>query len=395
MAAIVDHPAFQTVGPATPAHRSRAIDALRGMAVVLVLFRHPVLAPETAGKLRPLATFLHRFGWTGVDLFFVLSGFLIGGLLLTESRRSGTVDVRRFLIRRAFKIYPGYVALIGYAIIFHIRHEHVGWGIALRAFAPNFFHVQNYIGSPQGHTWTLAVEEHFYLLLPLVVLWLARRGSLSRIPLITLLVIVGCTALRLLNLGRPFNAFTHMSPTHLRIDSLFFGVLLAHWHGARPNALKFLMARPELLILTGISLVSPFAVVDQTHPFSWTVGYGFLYTGYGCLLMGIVALSERGSSPIPFAGPITFGLAIIGFNSYSIYLWHTLFALAPVEHRLAVGWLLNWTPAWRWCAAMMTYASVATLAGIVMATVIERPMLAFRERCFPSKSKGLPPKDIR
>src|SRR5690348_13300609 len=88
------------------------LDFLRGVAILLVLGRHSVISQRDAGFLRPLATAWHRIGWTGVDLFFVLSGFLVGGLLFKELRKSSHLDVRRFLIRRAFKIWPSYYAFL-------------------------------------------------------------------------------------------------------------------------------------------------------------------------------------------------------------------------------------------------------------------------------------------
>src|SRR5262245_48091619 len=101
---------------ARPARTRRLeLDVLRGVAILLVLQHHPQLSPLwRSGILQPVALSLWRFSWSGVDLFFVLSGFLIGGLLLDELRRTGTLDVRRFFIRRAFKIWPSYFVLLAW-----------------------------------------------------------------------------------------------------------------------------------------------------------------------------------------------------------------------------------------------------------------------------------------
>ena len=85
---------------AAKSSRNLQLDILRGIAIVLVLIRHPVMRPDEAGSLSPVAKILHNFGWTGVDLFFVLSGFLIGGLLIKEIKNSSRLDVKRFIIRR-------------------------------------------------------------------------------------------------------------------------------------------------------------------------------------------------------------------------------------------------------------------------------------------------------
>ena len=80
------------------------LDVLRGVAILLVLFHHRVLPGRGTGIMKIPATMLERFGWTGVDLFFVLSGFLVGGLLFNELRTKGEIDLRRFIVRRGFKI---------------------------------------------------------------------------------------------------------------------------------------------------------------------------------------------------------------------------------------------------------------------------------------------------
>lgn len=99
-------------GRPVQATRLASLDALRGVAILLVLLHHPVVPFAWAGVVAPIAHVTYRVGWTGVDLFFVLSGFLVGGLLLRELRDNRRVDVRRFLTRRAFKIWPSYLLLI-------------------------------------------------------------------------------------------------------------------------------------------------------------------------------------------------------------------------------------------------------------------------------------------
>src|SRR6185295_15310789 len=89
--------------------RDPGLDVLRGVAVLLVLFRHFDTPPEELmHPVRAVVMWLNRVGWIGVDLFFVLSGFLVSGLLFEEYERHGTLRVGRFLVRRGFKIYPGF-----------------------------------------------------------------------------------------------------------------------------------------------------------------------------------------------------------------------------------------------------------------------------------------------
>src|SRR5687767_11658986 len=97
----------------TASKRSVQLDILRGAAILLVIGRH-LEVPRPDGAVGFLAGLWHRIGWLGVDLFFVLSGFLIGGLLVSELTKHGRIHIPLFLIRRGLKIYPPYFVFIGY-----------------------------------------------------------------------------------------------------------------------------------------------------------------------------------------------------------------------------------------------------------------------------------------
>jgi|SRR6266849_5526962 len=100
--------------------RVRPLDLLRALAVLLVLGRHtPPPEPGVLAPLRVLGKIWYESGWIGVDLFFVLSGFLISGLFFREFRRHGDVRVWRFLVRRGFKIYPPFYAMLLATLIYY------------------------------------------------------------------------------------------------------------------------------------------------------------------------------------------------------------------------------------------------------------------------------------
>jgi peptidoglycan/LPS O-acetylase OafA/YrhL len=153
--------------------RIASLDVLRAIAVLLVLGRHlPLPGPDIAVLPARTATRWVLFGWVGVDLFFVLSGFLVGGLLFAEYRARGAVRVGRFFVRRAFKIYPAFYVFLAFLIIWGVFQEFAGvapWvdvkPLSWRNLLGETLFLQNYVGQLQGHTWSLAVEEHFYVLL--------------------------------------------------------------------------------------------------------------------------------------------------------------------------------------------------------------------------------------
>ena len=166
---------------------------------------------------------------------FRLERVLISGLLFREYHRTADLDIPRFLVRRAFKIYPGFWVLILVtcivALFFNI-------GFYRRGLLGELLFVQNYFASLWEHTWSLAVEEHFYFGLCILFYFLLYRRKtpsgtpFGRIPHIFAIIAVACFALRLLTETLlPFQYERNIEPTHLRIDSLFFGVFLSYlWH---------------------------------------------------------------------------------------------------------------------------------------------------------------------
>ena len=267
--------------------RLAELDFLRGVAILLVLGHH--LALTQAGYLQPVFDFLYRFGWTGVDLFFVLSGFLVGGLLFQEIKQKDHLNVRRFIIRRGFKIWPSYYVYLGVSALVLLGSDHLSLLRALKILLPNLLHVQNYcgpVGSPGGtpmpslhivliHTWSLAVEEHFYLLLPLLLAFMLQRwpGQLKQFPRIVLFTSAVCLILRCAPPHWSYPYAPGMYLTHLRIDSLFFGVLIAYLYHLRPEVFARLSARQTPLLFADFccSVLSSRSAVPVGSRRQWAV----------------------------------------------------------------------------------------------------------------------------
>ena len=145
--------------------RNLQLDLLRCAAILGVLVAHTTIFRRPKWWWEQLARFPN---WTGVDLFFVVSGFLISSLLFSEFQRRGRINFGRFAIRRALKLYPMlYILVFGVMLerLIHSGFHDLGW-IITPALHDIFF-LQSYLPGTYGHFWSLAVEEHFYILLPL------------------------------------------------------------------------------------------------------------------------------------------------------------------------------------------------------------------------------------
>lgn len=336
---------------------------------------------EASPFFHQLSEIWFRGGWVGVDLFFVLSGFLVSGLLFREHEKFGYISAKNFLVRRGFKIYPAFWLLIATTIAVLAFRDH--------AFYPQkiwseLLFLQNYRPGLWNHTWSLAVEEHFYFLLLLFLLLLSRRCPTAKafrlVPAAFAILAVVCLSLRVLTAHLvPYNDVTNLFPSHLRMDSLFAGVFISYlYHFYRDSFLGWARRHRVTLVVLGLFLLSlPFLFPLGSSQFIVTFGLTLLYVGSGFLLIAaLVTAVPRGRSAAL--------LAFVGSHSYSIYLWHRPFvrwAAPKLDHVVGGGQ--------NWFFDTGAYLTGSILFGILMATLIEFPVLRVRDHLFPSRGRPL------
>ncbi|MDG3006840.1 acyltransferase family protein [Paludisphaera mucosa] len=368
-----------------PSRRNMGLDILRAFAVILVLGRHmPKVPTDLPLPTRLFFAVWRRGGWVGVDLFFVLSGFLVSELLFAEYRKKGELSLPRFYVRRGWKIYPPFLLLIAATALVGIVRGRPPTG---RELGSELLFLQNYLRPMWNHTWSLAVEEHFYLMLPALLAGLAwlRKGAANPFkPVVAVTAVMGLTLLifRIVNaLARDHFEFrTHVFPTHLRLDSLMFGVVIAyayHFHQDWFRA-TFHGRRRRLILGGALGLLPAFVLASERSAFIWTIGFTIFYLASGALLVGVL-LSE-----IPRVKALV-ALGIMGAYSYSIYLWHMplidwAFPLAEHLTSRKLSFLTQ--------VPLYLVGSVAL--GIVMCRLIEIPTLRLRDRWFPSRTGPSP-----
>lgn len=351
--------------------RSPGLDLLRTAAILLVILRH--------GDISALTT---KIGWVGVDLFFVLSGFLVSGLLFQEYIKTDHLRGGLFLIRRGFKIYPTFwFALLAY--IFYFLYK--GYAVRLPDVLTELFFIQNFREGIMGISWSLAVEEHFYILLTILAVIAARKRWLGngRIVLrFCLSVFIFCFLLRVLvNIFLPFNLWTHFFPTYLRIDSLMFGVLIAWFYHFQHARFIEAVAKYRYLIVFFILLgcAMPFIFASDSVVMD-TIGFTLLYLGFGGLLCLTQVSTDMFKSR--FYQPFIY----IGRYSYSIYLMHVLCGPAVANffrvHVFSAPYL-------EWVNQIIYVLSDIGI-GILVGLMVERPFLNLRDRYFPKVVKRAP-----
>jgi peptidoglycan/LPS O-acetylase OafA/YrhL len=364
--------------------RTLGLDILRFAAVFLVLGRHMSMPP---GAPNAVLSAWQRAGWVGVDLFFVLSGFLVSSLLFREFNRTGRIDIKRFLIRRGFKIYPAFWAFLLFSVVVKVLD---GQPLSTRRLLGELLFLQNYLGGVWNHTWSLAVEEHFYIGIAALFgtwAWLRPQMPLSAIPATFMVVAVACASLRIATsvLVPAYDHGTHLSGTHIRIDALFFGVLLSYLWMFRDLKAKLTFLPSWLLLGFGAALLAPaFFFQLETHLFMATYGVILHYVGSGSILIAALRLPDSRSSVLRFLG-------VLGAASYSIYLWHL-----PVG-----GWgytlLRRITGVDSFPVYFSLYIVGSCAFGLIMSRLIEFPVLRIREALFPTAAPSAqePPEAVR
>ncbi|HET7280693.1 MAG TPA: acyltransferase [Sphingomicrobium sp.] len=370
---------FRTAVPAT---REHGLDLVRAAAIASVMLYHA----KTMGLMAADAPALISFGWMGVDLFFVLSGFLIAGQLLKPLASGAKPDYPRFFGRRALRTIPAFAAVLAlYFAVPQLRETP-----AIQPFWQFATFTENLLFRPDGprafdQVWSLCVEEQFYLLFPLALSLLSIKPSTRKTAIVLLgLILAGIFLRGFLWLAfvaaRPFDLNSGSSwqpyvgliyyPTWSRLDGLLAGIALAVFKIFRPSHWKRFVAKPNLLFFAGLAGIGA-AMMLFGGPVSplWGAAIGFPLLSASVALIVAAASTGRG-----LVGKYRLpGGEALATGAYSLYLTHKM-----VYHAVQ-AWIappLGTTG----YATFMLASAAALLAGALLYWMIERPFLILRDR---------------
>ena len=322
-----------------------------------------------------------NYGWMGVDLFFVLSGYLIGSQLLRPYTRDARPSTAGFYLRRAFRVLPAYLTVLLFYFAIPGFREAPGlsplWQFLTftENFRIDYAHDQAF-----SHVWSLCVEEHFYLVLPLLILLLMRRPRFGKAVAVILGILCFGIAIRTYIYVHQVQVFPRDDdafslayvekiyyPTHTRLDGLLVGVTLAIIKTFRPAWWQRAMSQGYLLLVSGLALCgcAMWLFSDRLSFPAAVVGFPLLAVGLGLL----IASSIAPSSPLSKVR----GFGLIAALAYSAYLTHK-----EIMH-LVYTRLPNLIEAGGW-AALAVYFAFSFLVAFVLYLAIERPFLRLRER---------------
>jgi peptidoglycan/LPS O-acetylase OafA/YrhL len=356
----------------------RWLDGLRGVAILLVLAFHLQLLPG---------------GSLGVDVFFVLSGFLITNLLAEEWQRRGSINLKHFYLRRVLRLLPAFVVLLlAFAIHTLVRRPSEEWGARWHELAAAACYVANWnqfhgaSWTILGHTWSLSLEEQFYLLWPMLLFVMLRYLPRRQILIIVAAGILAAATLRF-GMHHQHRLFGTAKTDIMRLytgldtraDSLLAGCLaslLATWN-LLPQSRRF---------VTGIKVSSLIAVILVGFClFFRDLGHSQYYDGLFTLVAIAVAVIIVRLLMVPtgLGGKILeFGpLVGAGKISYGLYLFHIPF----------VDWFGSSGVGWRNPGTTALVAILTLAAALLSFYLIERPFLRLKDRLHSSEATGALP----
>lgn len=304
------------------------LDGLRALAIISVVWHNVTAGHYTGGAVSKIINMFSNSGWVGVQLFFVLSGFLITGILLDEKKTQH--QLRNFYMRRFLRIFPLYYAVLCIAFLIlpilnaepswlvEERHQQVWYWTFLSNWSAPFFGSL----SAFGHFWSLAVEEQFYLLWPLLVMTLQRRSLISVCLLLMISALLIREALVLYDLPFALNAAYKF--TVARWDALAVGAFLAlavrqhDWYARAVKWMPHISWSSFAYILVFMSLSRNFAPVGP--------GITVLNQTVAALLFAAMlffAIQPEVNRPTHWQKVLTSApLRSVGKYSYAIYVFH-------------------------------------------------------------------------
>lgn len=310
----------------TPSENFSGLDLLRALAIVMVLlyhyrmFGHPEWLDDYA-----------RFGWTGVDLFFVLSGFLISRQLFQEIKSANKIRLKDFYIKRFFRIIPPYLIVLTVYFTFPFFRER-------EALPPlwKFMTFTQNIGLDLGgfgtfsQVWSLCIEEQFYLLFPLILLLFLKFKKLKYLKFFLCFLLLFTIAARIIsyqvfiipsintdNFWRDWYMKIYY-PTYTRLDGLVVGIAIAYFYEYSIRFKNFIHSYGNFLLVSGIVLVafSFWICNDQTSLLASAIGFTSVSLGFGLVVMAAISKS----SVLYYSK--SFWVTQLATLSYSVYLSH-------------------------------------------------------------------------
>ncbi|MEO7982617.1 MAG: acyltransferase [Bacteroidota bacterium] len=360
------------------------LDFLRALAITLVFLAHysgQFTHPEWANSFG-------KFGWTGVDLFFVLSGFLIASPLLKRIAAHQPISLREFYLKRFFRIIPAYLFVVTIYFLFAATRERGALAPLWKylTFTQNLGLDFRHEGS-FSHAWSLCIEEQFYLCFPLILAALVYFKTTRKGYILLLLLFAAGIAARWYAWQYLVSPFAEEDdfwirwykwiyyPTYARIDGLLIGIAIAALFQFKQKIKQWILQHGNLLMLASLVIFAAayFLFGDEQSEIASIFGFPAIDIGFGLLVAGAI-------SPAGFLYKLkSKAISSIATLSYAIYLTHKI-TIHITQAQVAKLHIAK-DSTWMFFICILTSLTVAFLLN----KIIEKPFLRLRDKILRPK----------
>ncbi len=366
-------------------HRLHGLDTLRAFAIIIVLLYHYMVVVSKENTFG----YITQVGWMGVDLFFVLSGYLIGNQILSAIAKKDKFSIKLFYIRRLLRTLPNYYVVLALYFIFPVALS----GLATASVWNFLTFTQNFEFKPLAtfsHSWSLCIEEQFYLIFPLLFMLLSKsKNFLTLAWLAIILGMLGGVAARVCawysygESGMDFrDYYQHIYySSFTRFDELLPGVAIAMIKNFHPNLFNKILARADLYFYAGVFVVGMMFYLFPHYHYSRLNGFNFWLSavGYSAVAIGFALLTISALSHKCLIGKFSIpGAAHVAVWSYAVYLIHK-----PV-FQLLIAPLTEMNIDIQSAAAVSVMMACSMFVGWLLFRFVETPFMNVRGKYYPT-----------
>jgi peptidoglycan/LPS O-acetylase OafA/YrhL len=359
----------------------QGLNILRGFGALMIVLHHAnadviPLLPKVPGAAGFMIATTRNFGWSGIDLFFVLGGFLMANAFLRDSQKNSSIDVVSYWKARIKRIVPSYYVLLivlaitgatGYINFSDTR-------LAIQGIFIHFLFLNNYLDQlPNGPMWYLAAMVQLYVFIPLLLIFVSRirKSDIGSIlPSVSIVVILIAVAWRCLTVISGAHEPNDFMLTHFRIDSVLLGMLALYLLRTKHPVIDKIASHPYPSLALAALFLAPCIFLPRTDPYMFSIGFTLLALGYSLLIIVFVQQNFK------FPTFLTVFLLALSTWSYNIYLWHYFipriigypYTWLQLQIQSAVNLISIQA-----IAQIFIFTVIAIIVGFIMTNLVEKP----------------------